>query len=146
MTTRPIRQIAWLLAGVIGLTAASTGVAHAGSTGRRNTTLGLGALALYGIVARKPLLAGLAGAGTVYSYMQYDKARRREKHRRRYARYYSSRRYRRYASSGYYRPAYTRTTYVTRRTYYSRPRYVRSHHRHAYRRVVYVPVYRTYSY
>jgi hypothetical protein len=90
-----------------GLSAVLPGAAEAGSKGRRNTAIGLGAVAVYGIVKKQPLVAGLAGGGALYSYVSSRKAARRERNRRRYSRYRRSRygygsRYR-YASHRHYR-------------------------------------------
>jgi len=55
--------------------------AEAGSKGRRNTAIGLGAVAVYGIVKKKPLVAGVAGGGAIYSYMSSRKAAKKERQR-----------------------------------------------------------------
>lgn len=81
------RVISW---GLVAATAASLllpTAAHAGRTGRRNTAIALGAVAAYGVIKKKPLLAGVAGAGAVYSYVrsQQSERRRRRPRRRVYA-------------------------------------------------------------
>lgn len=88
---RTTRWIAWLLGAAI-LIGMSAPAAYAGSKGKRNTALVLGGVAAYGIIKKKPLIAGLAGGGAIYSYMKSREARkkelRREQNRRRYrARY-----------------------------------------------------------
>lgn len=90
--TQSVRATATGLLVAFGLTLGSAGVAEAGSKGRRNTAIGLGAVAVHGIVKKKPVIAGLAGGGAIYSYMKSREAAKKERNRRRYARY---RRYRR---------------------------------------------------
>lgn len=84
---RYMRWTAWLLGAVI-LMGMSAPAAYAGSKGKRNTALVLGGVAAYGIIKKKPLIAGLAGGGAIYSYMKSREARkkelRREQNRRRY--------------------------------------------------------------
>ena len=78
----------------IGLTIVPASVAVAGSKGKRNTAIGLGAVAVYGIVKKKPLIAGLAGGGAIYSYMRSrqdakkERARRHARSRARYRKVY----------------------------------------------------------
>ena len=100
--TRRLRLTALALVSSLGLMIGSAGVAEAGSKGRRNTAIGLGAVALYGVVKKKPVVAGVAGGGASYSSMSSRQTARGERHRRRSQR---SRRYysRRYVNrSGYY--------------------------------------------
>ena len=51
----------------VGLSVIPAGTSFAGSAGKRNTAIGLGAVAAYGVVKKKPLVAGLAGGGAIYS-------------------------------------------------------------------------------
>ena len=81
--TNKIRLTAVALLTAIGLSIVPAGAAYAGSKGKRNTAIGLGAVAAYGIIKKKPLVAGLAGGGAIYSYMQSRKDARRERARRR---------------------------------------------------------------
>jgi hypothetical protein len=75
-----LRMMALALAAGLGLTIVPAGTAFASRAGRRNTAIGLGALAVYGVATKKPLVAGLAGGGAVYSYMRSRQGRH---HRRR---------------------------------------------------------------
>lgn len=85
--------------------------AHAGSKGRRNTTIGLGAVTAYGLLKRKKKLAIIGGIGTGIAYYRYRQARKSEKRREAYNRnrarrygysnYRSSRRNNRYRTSRY---------------------------------------------
>ncbi len=74
-----------MLVTMVASTLLSPMAALAGSKGKRNTAIGLGAVAAYGIVKKKPLIAGLAGGGAIYSYMQSRKDRRKERDRDRRA-------------------------------------------------------------
>lgn len=98
-----------VLAATIGLGLLAPIAAEAGSKGRRNTAIALGAVAAYGIVKKKPAIAGIAGAGAIYSYMKSRSARKRERQRSRYRRYRGARyaRYRRPV----YRDRYYRTAH-----------------------------------
>lgn len=91
-----IRMTAMTLLASTGLSLFSMGAAEAGSTGKRNTAIGLGALAVYGVVKKKPVVAGLAGGGAIYSYMRSrqdaKKERARAASRRSRSRYYYVRR------------------------------------------------------
>lgn len=95
--TRSMRVTALALLASFGLTLGTAGVAEAGSKGRRNTAIALGAVAVYGIVKKKPVIAGLAGGGAIYSYMKSREAAKKERNRKRYTRYrrYRYSRYRR---------------------------------------------------
>lgn len=85
-----VRVTALTLTASIGLSFFSAGAAQAGSKGRQNTALVLGAVTAYGIVKKQPALAGVAGAGALYSYVssrnaakkEREEARRREARRR----------------------------------------------------------------
>jgi len=100
--TRSIRITALVLLAAIGLSLFAAEPVMAGSKGKRNTAIGLGAVAVYGIVKKKPLVAGLAGGGAIYSYMRSRQdakkekaraaARRRSRVSRRSSRYYYVRR------------------------------------------------------
>ena len=82
------RFTAGLLSAALGaglLTAGASG-AHASSKGRKNTTLGLGALAAYGLLSGKTGMGLLAGGGAAYAYKRYRDAKKSD---RRYR--YSSR-------------------------------------------------------
>ena len=88
--TKRVRMSALALTGAIGLTLVAPTAAYAGKSGRRNTALALGAIAAYGVIKKKPAIAGLAGAGAIYSYVrsnQSDRKRRRNRRGRR-GRYY----------------------------------------------------------
>lgn len=102
---KQIRMTALALLGVVGLTLAAPTAAHASKKGKRNTAIALGAVAAYGLIKKKPLIAGLAGAGAVYSWIQSNKDgdRDRDRDRRR------NRNRRAYQNGGYYngyQPAY----------------------------------------
>jgi len=115
------RFTAGLLATTIGasLLAVGTPAAHASSKGRKNTSLGLGAVAIYELLRGNTTTGLLASAGTLYAYKRYRDERNNE---RRYGRYYGrngrSRSYRtryrttrndggfRFPDSGYYGNGY----------------------------------------
>lgn len=123
--TKRLRIVAFAVLGALGLGFVAPTAAEAGSRGRRNTAIALGAVSLYGIATRKPLIAGLGAGGAIYSYVSSRNARRRElrrERRRRYARrYYRSARY---APRYYGRRSYRTVSYVpVRRTYYRSGRY-----------------------
>lgn len=85
-----LRSTALTLAASVGLSLFGAGAAEAGSKGRQNTAIALGAVAAYGVVKKKPVVAGVAGAGAVYSYVrsrqsagkEREASRRRERLRR----------------------------------------------------------------
>lgn len=52
---------------------------NAGSKGRKNTTIALGAATIYGIVKKKPVIAVAGGLGTIYAYSRYKSAKKSEK-------------------------------------------------------------------
>ncbi len=64
-------------AGMVG----SVGVAQANTKGKRNLTLGLGALTVYGILKKKRTLAIAGGLGTAYAYSRYRKSHNQDKRR-----------------------------------------------------------------
>ena len=81
------RLVSWTLAGAVALGLLTPTAAHAGKSGRRNTAIALGAVAAYGIVKKKPVIAGVGAAGAVYSFMrsqQSDPRRRKRRVRRVY--------------------------------------------------------------
>lgn len=97
-----IRLTALALLAAIGLAVVPAEEAQASAAGRRNTAIGLGALAVYGVATKKPLIAGLAGGGAVYSYMKSRESAKRERARRA-ARYRRVRYRRTYVRHHYYR-------------------------------------------
>jgi uncharacterized membrane protein YidH (DUF202 family) len=139
------RTTAGLIAAALGVSLFATAMpgAQAGSKGRKNTALGLGALAVYELLQGKTTNGLIAGAAAAYAYKRYNDARKDE---RRYSRYDSRSRYvpgsynalayepySRYGTSSTYR-SYSRypTTgsYRTARTYRtSRPYRSRTRHR-----------------
>jgi hypothetical protein len=89
---------------------AVTGPAHAGSKGRKNTAIALGALAAHQLLTGKTTNGILAGAGAAAAYQKYKEAKddedrygyRRRADRSRSDRYRSSDRYNdRYGYDGY---------------------------------------------
>ena len=62
------RFAALALLGAVGLGLMLPMPAEASKEGRRNTAIGLGAVAAYGVVKKKPVLAGVAGGAALYSY------------------------------------------------------------------------------
>jgi hypothetical protein len=80
---RSIRLTALAVLGAVVLSAAPFTAAEAGSKGKRNTAIGLGAVAVYGAVKKKPAVAGLAAGGAIYSYMRSREDAKKEKARRR---------------------------------------------------------------
>jgi hypothetical protein len=85
------RQIRWIASGLAAMVF-GTGLvlpikARASEEGRRNTTIGLGALSVY-LFARKgdKLPAFASAAGTVYAYKRYDDAIKARHKRQSYAR------------------------------------------------------------
>jgi hypothetical protein len=126
------RFTAGLLATTLGaglLTVGAPG-AHAGSKGRKNTAIGLGALAAYGLLRGKTGTGLLAGAGAAYAYKRYKDARNDE---RRYGRYStrSRSRYRTTAADGGFRfpdnynpnDGYRNDRYQYQDDYYQNDRY-----------------------
>jgi hypothetical protein len=124
------RWIAGLTAGIIsaGLLTVGAPEAAAGSKGRRNTTIGVGAAAAYSLLRGKTKQGLVLGAGTAYAYKRYRDARRAERRRARLARARSYR-YRSPYGSTYYARAY-RSPYGTRyhRRYRSRTAGYRSYY------------------
>ena len=104
--TRGIRLTATAVLAAIGVGLAAPHAAEAGSKGRRNTAIGLGAVAVYGIVKKKPVIAGLAGGGAIYSYVRSRQAAKKERARR------QARQRARYRRVNYYRNGRRYTRYV----------------------------------
>ncbi len=77
-----IRLTAAVLLGALGLSLVAPIPAEAGREGRRNTAIALGAVAAYGVVKKKPLIAGVAGAGAIYSFMKSQEPERNRRTRR----------------------------------------------------------------
>lgn len=63
------------------------GAASASSKGRRNTAIGLGAVAVYGAATRKPVVAGAAAAGAIYSLIQGRREASEERDEDRFGRF-----------------------------------------------------------
>jgi hypothetical protein len=110
------------LVGAIGLSLGAPTAAHASKSGKRNTALALGAIAAYGLVKKKPAIAGIAGAGAVYSWLQSNKEDDNDDRRRRNRR--RNRGYQGGYNDGYrtrrsYAPTYYNNSspYRTRRSY-----------------------------
>jgi uncharacterized membrane protein YebE (DUF533 family) len=84
------RWMAGLMALVVssGLLMIGTPAANASSAGRKNTTLALGAGAIYSLLTGKTTQGLILGAGTAYAYKRYQDAHKDEQRR---ARYYSTR-------------------------------------------------------
>ena len=94
--------------------------ARASEEGRRNTALGLGAVAAYLLLTKKDKVPGLVAAGAAaWAYKSYDDAYRSRKDRERYYGYRYGRddRYDRYNGDRYYR---------SRRSYDDGGRYYRA--------------------
>ena len=70
-----------MTASTLGGLALTTQVADASSKGRRNTTIGLGAITAYGLLKKKPAVAIAGGIGTAVAYSKYKKSRKQEKSR-----------------------------------------------------------------
>ena len=83
--TKRTRLTALTLGGTLGMLLLLPGTAFASRTGRRNTAIALGAVAAYGVVKKNPAIAGVAGAGAIYSYVKSQQGDRHPR-RRRYAR------------------------------------------------------------
>lgn len=56
--------------------------AHAGSKGKRNTAIGLGAVTAYGLLKGKKTVAVVGGVGTAVAYSKYRKSKKSEERRR----------------------------------------------------------------
>jgi hypothetical protein len=66
------------------LLALGTPGVEAGSKGRKNTTIAIGAVALHQLLTGKTTNGLIAGAGAAYAYKRYQDAREDEKERERY--------------------------------------------------------------
>lgn len=106
--TKRLRIATWALIGALGVGLLAPTAAEAGSRGRRNTAIALGAVGLYGVIKKKPLIAGLGLGGAAYSYISSRNARKRELRRERRRRYYGGRR-RYYPASYRGRRVYSRS-------------------------------------
>lgn len=76
------RLTAMTMLTAIGLTFGTPLAAHAGSAGRRNTAIAAGAVGIYGILKKKPLLAGAGTGIAIYSYMKSREAAKKERARK----------------------------------------------------------------
>lgn len=103
------------------------GLAMAGSKGRLNTTIGLGAATIHQALKGKKTNALVLGAGTAYAYTRYNKARKDEKRRQRAEAYRRTRYTRTYRSSSNYGAASTRSA----RRHYHTVNGRRQYHTHA---------------
>jgi hypothetical protein len=57
-------------------------LAYAGSKGRRNTAIALGAVTVYSLLKGKKKAALIGAAATAYAYKRYSNEKRRERERR----------------------------------------------------------------
>jgi hypothetical protein len=120
---KTIRLTAFALMTAVGAGLLSPVAAHASWKGKRNTAYALGAVGVYGLATKKPLIGALGLGGGIYQYLQANKEKRRERDRdrrralawRRYrstsARQRVTRRYtprRSYSRVSGYRSAYSR--------------------------------------
>lgn len=71
-----------MAASTIGGLVVTSAPAEAGSKGRRNTTIGLGAITAYGLLKKKKTVAIAGGIGTALAYSKYRKAKKAEQRRR----------------------------------------------------------------
>lgn len=104
------------------------GMATAGSKGRRNTTIGLGAATIHQAVKGKKTNALILGAGTAYAYTRYNASRKAEKRRQRAAAY---RRSRSYAANYRSRRSYGGASTGAVRTHYHTVNGQRVYHTHS---------------
>ena len=95
MTRKTISMV--LAAGLLtaGMTTLAPKPARAGADGRRNTTIALGAAAVYELLQHKTTNALILGAGAAYAEKQYENARKSERDKNNNRRYYRP-------GSGYY--------------------------------------------
>jgi hypothetical protein len=77
-----IRIAAAALLCAVGLSILAPEAAMASKAGRRNTAIGLGAVAAYGVIKKKPLVAGVAGGAALYSYTRSRQSTKRRPRRR----------------------------------------------------------------
>jgi hypothetical protein len=64
---------------LVATTLGCVGVAEAGSKGRRNTAIGLGAVGVYGLVTKQPAVAVAGLGGAAVSYAGSRRSARRER-------------------------------------------------------------------
>lgn len=83
MNTTKIVALGTLGAMSLGTIASMSVPAHAGSKGRRNTTIGLGAITAYGLLKRNKKVAIIGGIGTAVAYSRYRSAKKKEDRRSR---------------------------------------------------------------
>ena len=107
-----IRLTAFTVATVLGGGLLGPAAAHASWKGKRNTAYALGALGVYGLVTKKPLIGALGLGGGVYQYLRANKERKKERDRNR-RRALAFRRYRTYHAP----TRVTRSYYAPRRSY-----------------------------
>ena len=75
----------WTLLGAAAVMSATTiagplmNEAHASSKGRRNTAIGAGAVAAYGLLKGNKTVAIAGGLGTAYAYKRYRDAKKSER-------------------------------------------------------------------
>ncbi len=92
MNRKATKAISSVLAvGVLATGIGFGGVAEAGSKGRRNTAAALGAVSAYSLIQGKGTIGLATGAGAVYAYSRYRKARKSERNRHRRKVYYRRR-------------------------------------------------------
>ena len=86
-----------VLAGTLATSLAVSAPAQAGSKGRKNTTLALGAVAVHQLLTGKTTNGLIAGAGAVVAYDKYKDAKKEEDRKKRYtqSRRYDNRRWNR---------------------------------------------------
>jgi len=106
------------LVAAVGLLAPAN-LALAGSKGRKNTAIGLGAAAAHQLLTGKTRNAVILGAGAAYAYKRYKDAEKDENRNRRAYRYRSSRNaaYRSSNTYGGSSPSYSRSRRVGSRAY-----------------------------
>lgn len=78
------KVVAWTTLGVLSVTSLGFfgAPAQASTKGRRNTTIGLGAVTAYGLIKRNKTVAIAGGIGTAIAYSRYNKSKKRDKQRR----------------------------------------------------------------
>lgn len=85
------RSLSYIVALTVLTSALVPSVAFAGSKGRKNTTIALGAVTIHQALKGKTTNALVLGAGTAYAYKRYKDARKDEKRRASARRYYRQR-------------------------------------------------------
>ncbi len=71
-----------MTASTLGGLALTTTAAQASTKGRRNTTIGLGAVTAYGLLKKKKTVAIAGGIGTALAYSRYRKSKKADQRRR----------------------------------------------------------------